>query len=241
MNARLKLSARSALTGSQSKAVPLVGAVIILMLFFSVCNALVNLLPISVGEYSLLIFNVLSLFVTIAAVSPLRLIFQIRLLLLARRINPVQKLNIGVSGVLKSCEMSICLFFIKLFWFAVFELVPISLSVVFFVYYADSAVSLRAAFSFFEGMFVLAVAGAGFFFLFIQRYSKSFFYLACYKDFTVTDAIVESIRKTKGRLAEILFFKLSFLPWFVLCVGIFPMLYVVPYYKQSLTCLFLSR
>ena len=66
-------------------------------------------------------------------------------------------------------------------------------------------------------------------------------FLACYKDFTPGDAIRESVRKTKGNVVDIFFFKLGFLPWFLLCPLVFPIFYVVPYYKQSVTCFFLRR
>lgn len=241
MNARIKLSAKAALTGSQLKIIPSVAAVMILLVFFSLCNSALNFLPVSFEDYFLIIFPAMSLLLAIAAISPLRLRLQIKHLLLARGINPSQRIDMGISGMLKACEMCVCLFFIKLFWFAVFEAIPISASAFFVIYNAKKAVSLRAAFIFFSGMLILALAGFGFYLLFTQRYSKSMFYLACYKDFTVSEAISESVKRTKGKLADILFFKIGFAPWFLLCVLIFPAFYVIPYYKQSVTCLFLSR
>ncbi|MBQ2847699.1 MAG: hypothetical protein IJE74_05525 [Clostridia bacterium] len=241
MNARIKLSAKTALTGAQLKIIPTLAVLILLTVFFSLCNPALNLLTISFNKYFLLIFPAISLLFSIAAIAPLRLRLEIKHLLLARGINPSQKLNLGLSGILKACEMCVCMFFIKLFWLAVFEAVPVSALAVFLLHNARKAVSLRAAFVFFSGMFILALAGFGFYLLFIQKYSKSMFYLACYKDFTVTEAISESIRKTKDKTADILFFKLGFTPWFLLCILIFPAFYVIPYYKQSVTCLFLSR
>ena len=46
---------------------------------------------------------------------------------------------------------------------------------------------------------------------------------------------------TEEKAAELLRFKLGFLGWIPLCVAIFPLLYLIPYYKQSLTCLFVTR
>ena len=241
MNTRIKLSARAALNGSQMKIIPSVAAIMILLAVFSLCNPAITYLPFSSARYFGVIYPALTLFSALATLSPLRLRLQIKHLLLARGINPSRRIGIGFSGVLKSCEMCVCLFFLKTFWFAVFEAIPIISSAIFIHHNIRRAVSLRAAFIFFSGMIILAIAGFGFYLLYIQKYSKSMFFLACYKDFTVTDAICESIKRTKDRCADILFFKLGFVPWFLLCILIFPAFFVIPYYKQSVTCLFLSR
>ena len=59
------------------------------------------------------------------------------------------------------------------------------------------------------------------------------------------DKLTQKLRATapkrKGKYADILFFKLGFAPWFLLCILVFPAFYVIPYYKQSITCFFLSR
>lgn len=238
MNARIKLSAKAALTGSQLKIIPTLAVILILLVFFSLCNSAVNYITFLSERYFFVVFPAVTLLLSIALISPLRLRLQIKHLLLARGIKPSQGICMGFANAMKACELSICLFFIKLFWFAVFEAVPVAATVIFLL---RGTVSLRAAFVFFSGMLILLLAGFGFYLLFTQRYSKAWFYLACYKDFTVSDAISESIKRTKGKYADILFFKLGFAPWFLLCILVFPVFYVIPYYKQSITCLFLSR
>ncbi|MBQ2842515.1 MAG: hypothetical protein IJE72_05720 [Clostridia bacterium] len=238
MNARIKLSARSALTGSQFKIIPTLAVIIFLIFVFSLCNSVLNFIPFSFGRYFYIVFPAVTLLLSIAATAPLKLRLQIKHLLLARGANRAQRIDMGISGALKACEMSICLFFIKLFLFVLFEAVPVTATIIFLF---KKTVSLRAAFVFFSGMVILALAGLGFYLVYIQRYSKAWFYLACYKDFTVCDAISESIKRSKGKYADILFFKLGFVPWFLLCLLILPVFYVIPYYKQSITCLFLSR
>lgn len=238
MNARIKLSAKSALTGSQTKTVLILSAIMLLIPIFSLCNYAITFVPFLSGDYFSVIFPAVTLLVSIATVAPLRLKMQIKHLLLARKSNHSYRADIGLSGMLKACEMSICLFFIKLFWLAVFEIIPITATIIFLL---KGTISLRSAFVFFSGMLVLVLAGLGFYLVYTQRYSKSWFYLACYKDFSVSDAISESIKRTRNKCADILFFKLGFVPWFLLCILIFPAFYVVPYYKQSITCLFLSR
>lgn len=229
------------MSGSHIKIVPVVAAIMILFCLFSACNAAINRLPADVENSLLAAIAALTLLLAVVSIAPLRLLLQIRLLMLARGITPVMKPRIGLSGALKACELCVRLFFIKLFWFAVFEAVPVTAGLMFVYHNIKNAVSLKAAYTVLIGLSALAAAGLIFYFLFTQRYSKSMFYLACYKDFTAEDAIKESVRKTQNKLADILFFKVSFMPWMLLCIGILPALYVVPYYKQSVTCLFLSR
>lgn len=241
MNARIKLSARAALYGAQIKIIPIVTAIMLLTLIFSLCNAAVNSFAPVDKRYFFLVFSAASLSIFLFAVSPLRLLLEIRHLLLARGKRALGQIRMGFSGILKSCGMSALLFVLKLFWIAVFEGIPVSAAVIFFFYNSKESVSLKAAYAVWVGIFALAAAGLLFFLLFIQRYSKAMFYLACFKDMTVIEAVEESVRKTDGRLLDIFLFKLGFAPWFLLCIGIVPALFVVPYYKQSLTCYFLSR
>lgn len=241
MNSRIKLSARAALTGSQIRVVPLVAAIMTLVLFFSFFNAALNRLPLHLKREDLMIFAAVSLVAFVAAVSPLRLFLQIRMLMLARGINHAIKPDIGFIGAAKACGMSVCLFLLKFFWLAVFEAIPVAGAVMIALKGSREALSLRASYAVISGIAVLAFAGLAFYAVFIQRYSKAMFYLACYKDFGIADALRESIKRTEGRAVEILFFKLGFAPWLLLCAGILPALYVIPYYKQSVTCFFLSR
>lgn len=240
MNARIKLSARAALAVSQLKISALVTAAMVLFFVFSFCNAAINTFWQTEQKLFLIAFSVLSLLLFVAAVSPLRLLLEIRHLLLAKRIKPMRRINMGTSGAVKSCLLCVFTFFLKLFWLAFFEFVPFCGALVFAAYAENRAVSLKAAYAVLAGAAVLAVIGLFFWLVFIQRYSKSMFYLACYKDLTALEAIGESVRKTRGRLAEIFLFKFSFAPWLLLCAAVVPALFVIPYYKQSVTCYFLN-
>ncbi len=239
MNARIKLSARAALSGSQLKILPILTALMFLVFAFSFCNAAVNMVQ-TADKLFLIAFSILSFFAFIAAVSPLRLRLEIKHLLLARGMNPSRRISLGLTGVLKSCGMCACLFCLKFIWFLFFEFIPLSAAVALAAYTAENSLSLRAAYVIMGGIAVAAAAGLGFFSVFIQRYSMSMFYLACFKDMSVFEAIEESVKKTKNRLSEIMIFKLGFLPWFLLCLLIAPALFVIPYYKQSITCCFLN-
>lgn len=208
--------------------------------FFSLCNAVLNYFFASENAV-LAACAAITLPIAVAVISPLKLYLQMRFLLLANGKTRLGKPEISFGDSLKACELSVRLFFIKLFWLAVFEAVP-AVSAAFFIGYINrNALSLRAVCAVAAGLCVLAAAGAVFYSVFIQRYSRSWFYLACYRDFSAGDAVRESVRKTRDRLSQTFFFKLSFLPWFLLCAAVFPAFYVIPYYKQSVTCLYLSR
>ena len=238
MNSKIKLSARNAISGSYFKVIPCISAIALLYVVFSVCNAAANRYFLFAEKSFLVVFSALTLPVFVALLAPLKLKLQLKFLLLARGKYSYYKAQ---AGFLKSCELSIRLFFLKLFWAAVFEGIPFGASVFLVLYIRRYALSLRAVYSLAAGIFVLAAVGFVFYFVFIQRYSKSWFYLASYGDFSASDAISESVRKTRGRLLETFIFKLGFLPWFLLCVAVIPAFFVVPYYKQSVTCFYLSR
>ena len=241
MNSRIKLSAKAALNGSWFRILPAFVAIILLCIVFTFLNALVNYFFAGAGKPLLASVAILSLPLFVAVFAPLRLVLQIKLLMNARGLRAGARFDIGFSGVLKACELSIRLFFVKLFWFAVFEAVPVMSGALFVYGNYRSTVSLKAAYTVLAGLSLLVFAGLFFYGVFIQRYSKSMFFLACYKDFTAGDAIAESVRRTRGKLTDIFCFKLSFVPWILLCISILPAFYVFPYYKQSLTCLYLSR
>ncbi len=238
MNSKIKLSARNAISGSYFKVVPYIAAIILIYIVFSACNAAVNRCFPFADKGLLAAVAALTLPVFVAVVAPLRLKLQLKFLLLARGRYSYYKTQ---TGFLKACELSIRLFFVRLFWGAVFEGAPFIGSVFFVWYISRNTLSLRAAYSVAAGIFVLAAVGFVFYLVFIQRYSKSWFYLASYGDFSASDAINESVRKTQGKLLETFIFKLGFLPWFLLCVAVIPAFFVVPYYKQSVTCFYLSR
>ncbi len=241
MNSRIKLSARAAICGSYARILPLLLAAILIFGLFSLSNAAVNRFFGSEGNALLSSVAVLTLPAAVAAISPLCLAMQIRYVCFARGMRRCGRPQIGLSGALKSCDLCVRLFAVKAFWFAVFEAIPFGSALLFLFQIESTSVSLRAAYAVAAGLSMLAAAGLVFWLIFIQRYSKSMFYLACYKDFTPGDAINESVRRTKNNMAEIFLFKLSFAPWLLLCLLILPAFYVIPYYKQSVTCLFLGR
>lgn len=239
MNSRIKLSARSALCGVYGKILPLFCAGFAVFIIFSLCNGVLN--RIFAGNSVLAAVAAVTLPVFVAVISPVRLALQVKHLFLARGTRYGVKPQIGFDGGLKACDLSVRLFVVKAFWFLFFEAIPVSLLLVLLFQIRITDVSVNAAFTVMTGLSLLGIAGFVFWLIFIQRYSKAMFFLACYKDFTPGDAIRESVRKTKGNVIDIFLFKFGFLPWFLLCLFVLPAFYVIPYYKQSVTCFFLRR
>lgn len=241
MNSRVKLSARAALCGSYAKILPLCAAVMLVFVLFSVSYAVLERFLINADDRIIASAAIIGVPLFVAIISPLSLLLQVRCVCLARGMRAYRAPHIGFSDALKACDLHVRLFGIKLFWFAAFEVLPVFSVLIFLYQIKKDSASLKAAYVIAAGLFLLALAGFFCWLVFIQRYSKSMFYLACYKDFTAGDAINESVRKTKNSLAEIFLFKLGFVPWMLLCVLVLPAMFVIPYYKQSVTCLFLGR
>jgi len=94
---------------------------------------------------------------------------------------------------------------------------------------------LLAAFSACTALVLLV--GAVFFLLMTQRYFLAPAILARQPKSTAGEAIRQSAETMQGKCAGVLLFKLSFAPWFLLCLLVFPVLYVWPYYRQTCACL----
>ncbi len=241
MNSRAKLSAKAALCGSYAKIIGVLVPLAAAFVIFSFANAIINKYFSHTGNGFLVSAAIVTLPLAIFAIAPLCLLMQVRLVYLARGIRYCEGGQITLSEGLKACDLCVRLFAVKIFWLAVFEALPVCSMLLFFFQIKSVTVSLKAAYTVAGGLFILAAAGLIFWLIFIQRYSKSMFFLACYRDFTAADAMRESVIRTKNTAADIFLFKLGFVPWFVLCLLVFPALYVIPYYKQSVTCLFLGR
>lgn len=84
----------------------------------------------------------------------------------------------------------------------------------------------------------LWISGAVYTTLFLQRFFLAPYLLVRDGALRARDALRESARimdscMMRGSTAKM---KLSFFPWFLSCILIFPILYVYPYYKQSCAC-----
>ena len=70
----------------------------------------------------------------------------------------------------------------------------------------------------------------------IFNYSSYFaFQIMCdYPELTAWEAIKLSKKIVKGNRFELFLLKLSFIPWGILCIFIFPIIYVVPYFETTI-------
>ena len=80
---------------------------------------------------------------------------------------------------------------------------------------------------------VLFLGGIIFFFAEFQRFSAAEYILALHPEMKLRHVLrlsFSSVRETKFTLA---FFKMSFFGWFLICIFILPLFFVLPYYLQS--------
>ena len=84
MNARIKLSARAALTGSQGRVVPTAAVMITLFLIFTFCNGILDFY--SVNETIIFAVSAGALILSVISASALRLSLQKKLLMLASNV-----------------------------------------------------------------------------------------------------------------------------------------------------------
>ena len=68
---------------------------------------------------------------------------------------------------------------------------------------------------------------------FINRYALAPYLIGADDEMTVGKAIKTSIQYTNGFKFSLMWFSLSFLGWFLLCVFFFPVFYVFPYYMSA--------
>lgn len=126
----------------------------------------------------------------------------------------------------------------KIIWALIYFALPIAIGVASIwlmghgVFYMD--LNLGYAISicglFFAGL--LAVMMAVLYVLHIQKYFLAEYYVVN-ENCGVWEAIKKSRHASRGKRGEILLFRLSFLPLFLLCIFVIPTLYVLPYYSIS--------
>lgn len=238
MFAQVKLSARRALLGEELSVLPGTFLLMFFFLLFSLCNAGLTVVPYDIPPSVLSAVAFLSAPLALFCISPLKLKMQRRYILLysgARSSDSVD-FECGVN----SCILNLILLIIRLFYFAVYEALPFT--AVFFLLkkLREENMSEKIVVSVAIGIAATFLIGIFAFFIHIQKYSRAEFYLAAYRGLSPLDAIKLSKKHTEGKLLNTALFKIGFLPWLFLCIFGLPVLYVLPYYKQSLTALFIE-
>lgn len=84
---------------------------------------------------------------------------------------------------------------------------------------------------------ILLLSGLLFYFIYSAQWLMYYYIIVSNDTIKLDKAYNHSINMTKNSVHKICLFKLSFLPWWLLCALIFPAFYVWGYYKQSLAVL----
>lgn len=148
--------------------------------------------------------------------------------------------SVDFESAVNSCSLAMVMLIIKIFYFAVYESIPSAAFCFLLKKLREENISEKIVISVAIGITVAFVIGAIAFFIHIQKYSRAEFYLAAYRGISPIDAIKLSKKHTEGKLLNTALFKIGFFPWLFLCIFGLPVLFVLPYYKQSLTALFIE-
>lgn len=149
-----------------------------------------------------------------------------------------EKPDIRITEYFKNILLTLCLSALKIVELIAFEAIPTVIVAALFFSIKRSALSVAFCITMLVGAAITAIIGLIFLAFSVQKYAEAPFLLAAYPSLPVADCIKISVRKGEKKAADLLRFKLGFLPWLLACIAIFPLLYVVPYYKQCLTCRF---
>ncbi len=134
---------------------------------------------------------------------------------------------------LKSTAFYFNIFLRKLLWTA-FLALPGGFTLFSFVLLAmDGGIEFNLFLCGVIGGTLMLLLGLVFRFIIIQKYFLASFYLIENPKIKINEAIKKSVSAMNGKLKKTALFKLSFTPWFSLCLSLFPIIYVLPYYKQS--------
>lgn len=125
------------------------------------------------------------------------------------------------------------LFFMKLFW-TILTLSPGVITIFSFVFLAyDAGLEFNLFLCGISGGIILLLTGVAFRFVIVQKYFLAKNIFVSDPRITAAEAIRKSCEGMNGKLKKAALFKLSFAPWFLLCIGVLPAVYVWPYYRQS--------
>lgn len=233
MNKKVRKRAKKLLKGRKRSVLPAV-----VTLFFTSAGVFFIRMFLSEGKtaFALLVSALLSVLYVL-----FRICLNYRL-----QVQMITALHAGESKIrakeyLKNILLSLRLFLLKAAELIAFEFLPLLMVALLFFGISVKGISRSFCIIILVGAAVIAAVGAVFYCFSVQKYAQAPFLIAAYPDLSVGECIKLSKEKWTEKAAELLCFKLGFLPWLFACVAIFPLLYVIPYYKQSLTCRFVTR
>lgn len=137
------------------------------------------------------------------------------------------------SRALGSAGIYAAMFFRKAFWTVIFTL-PGNFLIILAVFAAmNGGVEFNLFVSWITGGCVLAAVGAGFLYVFLQRYFLVPYLRAADPSMKSSEMFSLSRKYMAGGLGKTALLKVSFLPWFLLSFTIVPVFYAWSYYSQS--------
>ncbi len=83
----------------------------------------------------------------------------------------------------------------------------------------------------------LSISGSGFYFVYSAGWFMYYYIIVSNDTINLNKAYNFSVKLVKNSISKVCLFKLSFIPWWLLCVFVFPVFYIWGYYKQSLAVL----
>ena len=137
---------------------------------------------------------------------------------------------------LKSRALHVAIRIRKTGWFVLFQIPCAALLVIWYYCRSRGRISGLPSYITLGGAVLCGVVGIVFTLLLCQQYGLGLYLLADDPSLTVRDAVRKSRAYMQPHCGKLLRLKLSFLPWFLSCVLIIPIVYVAPYYCQSVAC-----
>lgn len=238
MFAQIKFSARRALLGEELAVMPEALLMLMLFVFFSLCNSVIYLFFPSVPETVKAVIAFGTIPFALFTMAPLRHKMRIRYIRLY--IGDRERARLRFEDGVSACVLEAMLFFVKIFYFAAYEALPAGACAVLIFKLRTGEISVNTVIVLACGIVAAFIIGAVAAFVAVQKYSRAGFYLAAYDGISPAEAIRLSVKHSEGKLVSTAVFKAGFLPWLLLCLLGVPSLFVMPYYRQSLTGLFID-
>lgn len=145
------------------------------------------------------------------------------------------------TGFTKSVSAFLFCLFKKCAAFLLFIFPCVCLSVVLYFSLEEGEISLTISYVLLAFSAFLLLTGMAFYFFYSSRFFAFYDAVIANEKIKPRTAFEKSLEITEGAYAKICLFRLSFLPWLLLSVLVFPAFYVWGYYRESKTMLCLRN
>lgn len=145
------------------------------------------------------------------------------------------------QGLAKSVSAFLLCFFKKCAALILFLFPSVCLFSVLYFSLKEGEISLTVSYALSVCSLLLFLTGVLFYFFYSSRFFAYYDVIISNEKIKPQSAFEKSLEITEGAYAKICIFRLSFLPWLLLCMLIFPAFYVWGYYRESKTMLCLRN